>query len=150
MSGTFSLSKVMLGVASLTLSAGVWAGSTLDPVTDPLAEWTNWVGTTTTKVVSPVAGWGMEDGNKPDYMVRDKETHDVKFLDGVDKGHRVSHDGNMLYKHECMKGDKITNLHTNRSGIITGVKDHGTMDVMNKDGKVVRYQYVNFKIKPLK
>lgn len=149
MSGTFSLSKVMLGVASLTLSAGVWAGSTLDPVTDPLSDVANWLGSTTQAVIAPVAGWGMDDGNKPDYMVRDKDTHGVTFLDGVDKGHMVSDDGNMMYKHEWMKGDKITNLHTNRSGIIKGVKDHGTMDVMTPNGKTVRYQYVNFKIKPL-
>jgi hypothetical protein len=149
MSGTFSLSKVMLGVASLTLSAGVWAGSTLAPVTDPLTDVADWLGSTTQAVVAPVVGWGMDDGNKPDYMVNDRDTRQVKFLDGVDKGHMVSDDGNMLYKHECMKGDKITNLHTNRSGIIKGVKDHGTMDVTTPNGKTVRYQYVNFKIKPL-
>jgi hypothetical protein len=149
MSGTFNLSKVMLGVASLTLSAGVWAGSTLDPVTDPLTDTVNWLGSTTQAVVAPVAGWGMDDGNKPDYMVNDRDTRQVKFLDGVDKGKKVSDDGNMLYKHECMKGDKITNLNTKRSGIIKGVKDHGTMDVMMPSGKTVRYQYVNFKIKPL-
>lgn len=145
MSGTFTLSKIMLGVASVTLSAGVWAGSTWDPVTDTA----NWLGSTTQAVVAPVAGWGMEDGNEPDYMVRDKDTHQVEFLDRVEKGHMVSDDGNMLYKHEDRRGDKITNLHTNRSGIIKCVKDHGTMDVMTPDGKTVRYQYINYKIKPL-
>ena len=149
MSGMFNVSKVMLGVASLTLSASVCAGSLFEPVTDPFAELTEWFGTTTQAVVAPVAGWGMDDGNQPDYMVHDKETHQVKFLDGVDKGRVLSDDGNMLYKHECMKGDKITNLKTNRSGIIKGVKDHGTMDVMMPNGKTVRYQYVNFKVKPL-
>jgi len=146
MSGIFSLSKVMLGVASVTLSAGVWAGSTLDPVTDPL---TDWFDATAQAVVAPVAGWGMDDGNEPEYMVQDRDTRQVQFLDGVDKGRMVSDDGNMLYKHDCMKGDKITNLKTNRSGIIKGVKDHGTMDVTTPDGNTVRYQYVNFKVKPL-
>jgi|GEM_PF-1647773 len=145
-----SLSKVMMGVASLTLSAGVCAGSVLAPVTDPLEDVANWLGSTTQAVVSPVLGWGMDDGNKPDYMVHDKYTHQVKFLDGVDQGRMVSDDGNMQYKHECLKGDKITNLNTNRSGIIKGVKDHGTMDVMMPNGKMVRYQYVNYKISPLK
>lgn len=149
MSNMFNLSKVMMGIASLTLSAGVCAGSVLKPVMDPIEDVVNWFGATTQAVVSPVAGWGMDDGNKPDYMVHDKDTHHVEFLDGVDKGHMVFDDGTMMYKHKCRKGDKITNLHTNRSGIIKGVKDHGTMDVMMPNGKTVRYQYVNYKIKPL-
>ena len=123
--------------------------SAFDPVTDSFRDVTHWVGSTTQAVVSPVAGWGMDDGNKPDYMVRDRDTHQVTFLDGLDKGRVMSDDGNMQYKHECMKGDKITNLQTHKSGIIKGVKDHGTMDVMMPNGKTVRYQYVNFKIKPL-
>ena len=146
MSGMLSLSKVMLGVASLTLSAGVWAGSTLDPVTDPI---TDWFDATTQAVVSPVGGWGMDDGNQPDYRVKDRDTRHVKFLDGVDQGQMVSDEGSMQYKYDCMKGDKITNLKTNRSGIIKGVRDHGTVDVTTDNGKTVRYQYVNFKVKPL-
>ncbi len=149
MSGMLSLSKVMVGVASLTLSVGVCAGSVLKPVTDPLEDVANGFGATTHAVVSPVLGWGMDDGDKPDYMVHDKYTHQVKFLDGVDQGRMVSDDGSMQYKHECMKGDKITDLNTNRSGIIKGVKDHGTVDVMMPNGKTVRYQYVNYKVQHL-
>ena len=74
----------------------------------------------------------------------------IKYLDGVDKGHKVSDQGNVIYKKDCMKGDTITNLQTKRSGVIKGVKDQGTMDVVTPSGKTVRYQYVIFKVQPVK
>lgn len=126
MSKIFSLSSLAVGITSLAFSAGVWANM------DNMMLDTNW----------------MDDMYQPDYMVTDMDTHRVDYWDGVDKGHEVADDGAM-HRYDCVKGDKLTNLHTNKSGIITGVKKQGTMDVMTKSGKTVRYQYVIFKVKPL-
>ena len=151
MSGLMKLSKVMLGIASLTLSAGVWANSSLDRVTDPV---TDLFGTTAQTVTMPESDWKMEgwkmDGMmEPDYVVTDKSDHKVKYLDGIENGRVVSDEGNRIHSKDCLKGDKITNLKTQKSGIIKGVKDQGTMEVTMPNGKTVRYQYVTFKVKPL-
>jgi hypothetical protein len=132
--------KMMVGAASLMLSAGVWAGTsdTWDPLGDLTEATTDW----------DTPDWKMDRMYEPDYMVVDKVDHRVEYLDRVDNGHVVPNDG-QLKRMECMKGDTITDLHTKKSGIITGVKRHGTMDVMTHDGKNVRYQYVIFKVKPL-
>ncbi len=143
MSGTSILSKLMMGMATVALSTGVWAYGPTQVVTEPVGKTAQM-----TKDVVWDWGWGMDNPNDPDYIVTDKNTHMVKYLDGVDKGHKMSDHGNMMYGN-CMKGDTITNLHTKHSGIITGVKDKGTMDVM-KNGKTVRYQYVIYKVKPVK
>lgn len=140
----------MVGVASLTLSAGVWAGSSMNRVTDPVTDFFDGV---TETVTTSVSGWDTPDWKvdrmyEPDYMVVDHVDHRVEYLDGVDKGRMVSDEGNLRHRDDCMKGDRITNLHTNKSGIITGVKRQGTMDVMKASGENVRYQYVVFKVKP--
>ena len=124
MNKRITLSGLTLGVASFALSTAVWATS---------HDHLSWDGK-----------------HEADYMVTDSMDHTVKFLDGIDKGHHVSDEGAMHHKMDCMKGDKITNLHTNKSGIIKGVKHQGTVDVMTPDGKTVRYQYVTFKVKPVK
>ncbi|MCH9756236.1 MAG: hypothetical protein K0U37_03450 [Gammaproteobacteria bacterium] len=157
MNKTSILSKLMMGAASLTLSAGVWATSSTDMVTDPMNDlWGTTVNTTKT-----TADWSMDWGmdkmnlgmdrmNDPEYLVTDKDNQKVKFLDGVDKGRMVSDDGAMRNSMDCMKGDTITNLKTKKSGVIKGVKHQGTMDVVAPSGKTVRYQYVIFKVKPVK
>ncbi|MFZ4077306.1 MAG: hypothetical protein ACOYKA_04895 [Legionellaceae bacterium] len=139
-------SKVLVAMASLSLSLGLWASSPMNLVTDPV---TGVVETTTKIVTWPLMGWHMNSMHGPDYKVTDMHHGQVKFLDGIDKGHKVSDDGDMKYGHCYLKGDKITNLHTQKSGIIKGVKDQGTMDVMTPNGHTVRYQYVTFKVKPL-
>lgn len=88
------------------------------------------------------------DMKKPEYRVTDMKTHRVMFLEGIHHGHIVSHHRDMRYCH--FKGDKITHLTTHRSGIITGVKDQGTTEVMMPSGRYMQYQYVTFKIKPMR
>ena len=68
-------------------------------------------------------------------------------MDGLKTGRKVCSKGNMKIDHNMYKGDKITDLTTQRSGMITGIKHHGTMDVMGDNGKITRYQYVTFKVK---
>ncbi|MDF1646719.1 MAG: hypothetical protein P1U61_07070 [Legionellaceae bacterium] len=128
MNRSCNMSKLMIGIASLTLSSGIWATSLTDLTMDD---------------------WMMNKMNEAEYMVTDSSTDQVKYLDAVNKGHMVSDDGAMKHKFDCMKGDKITNVQTHKSGIIKGVKHQGTMDVVTPNGKTVRYQYVTFKVKPL-
>jgi hypothetical protein len=151
MNKQLKLSKLMVTVASLALSAGVWAGSSLDRVTDPFTDFADGVNDTWTTSTTDwnMPDWKMDGMYTPDYMVVDKVDHRVEYLDGVDKGRIVSDEGNIRH-HKCMKGDTITDLRTQRSGIITGVKSKGTMDVMKDSGHNVRYQYVIFKVKPVK
>ncbi len=149
-------SKIMVGITSLALSAGVFAGTSGDWMMDPVGDFIDG----TTEMMNTSAhdwdnhwdrhDWRMRDMYEPDYMVVDKDTHHVTYLDGVDKGTEVSSEGNLPYRDGCRKGDMITDLHTKRTGIITGVKRHGTMDVMKHNGKNVRYQYVIYKVKPVK
>ncbi len=146
MNKKFKLSKLMVGVASLTLSAGVFAGSSGGWDSDP---WTDWVDGTAQVVSAPFTGWTMDRMNHADYMLEDKMDHSIDYLDGVDPGYPVSSDGNLKYDIDCVRGDKLTNLHTKKSGIIKDIKRQGTMDVMTHDGKTVRYQYVTFTVKPL-
>ncbi len=143
MNSTSILSKLMMGMASLTLSAGVWASSSMNTMMEPVT-------TTTQMTADSVWNWGMDNPMDPEYLVTDKDNHKVKYLDGVDKGTKVSDQGNMMHKKDCMKGDTITNLKTKHSGVIKGVKDRGTMDVMTDSGKTVRYQYVIYKVTPVK
>ncbi len=79
------------------------------------------------------------------YMVTDKYNNTVTYLDGVDHGTRVSSSGNKMVDSSSVHGDKITNLKTGHTGVITGIKHQGTMDVMTPNG-VQRYQYVTFKV----
>lgn len=156
MNKTLNLSKVMLGLASLTLSASLWAGSPVTWVTEPVngvIVGTGQLLTGTTHVVTgPLVPMKrphmyMDTIERDKYLVTQKH-HKVMYLDGIKKGHMVSDWG---WKHDrtYLVGDTITNLDTHRSGVITGVKHRGTMDVMTDTGQVVRYQYVTFKVKPL-
>jgi hypothetical protein len=151
MNKKLKLSTLMAAVASLTLSAGVWAGSSLNRATDPFTDFVDGVNDTFTTTTSDwdAPDWRMERVYAPDYKVVDQVDHRVEYLDGVDKGRMASDEGNTRHL-DCMKGDKITDLRTDRSGIITGIKREGTMDVMKDSGHNVRYQYVIFKVKPVK
>lgn len=140
MNGLMHSSKIMIGVASLVLSTSIFAqasNNVLDPVTGL------WMATTST--VHDTLLPTMQHG--PEYMISNKHHHDVKWLDGVPHGQQACSKGNMKVDNHLYKGDKITDLTTHRSGTITGVKHHGTMDVMGTNGKVTRYQYITFKVK---
>ena len=143
MNSTSILSKLLLGMASLTLSTGMWAYSPVNTVTEPVTK-------TTQVATDSVWDWGMDNPMDPEYLVTDKDNNKIKYLDGVDKGQMVSDQGARHYNKDCMKGDTITNLQTKRSGVIKGVKDQGTMDVVAPSGKTVRYQYIIYKVKPVK
>ena len=130
-----SLSHIMLGLASLTLSSSIWALG----MNNWNEQWDNVWGTAT-----------MDNMYDPDYRVVDKTTHAVEYLDGVEQGKAVPDAGAMKHQYDGLVGDEITDLRTQRSGIITGVKEQGTMDVMTASGKTVRYQYVTFSVKPVK
>ncbi|MDX2346871.1 MAG: hypothetical protein QNK11_08390 [Legionella sp.] len=155
------LSQLMVGIASLTLSAGVLAGSSVNRVSDPFSDvadgateffnagWDTSMDTSMDLAEGGMGGWKTDHMYAPDYKVVDSVDHRVEYLDGVDKGYRVSNDG-ALKKLDCRKGDTITDLHSQRSGVITGVKRHGTMDVTTSNGNNVRYQYVVYKVKPVK
>jgi len=127
MNKIFSLSGVMMGLASLTLSTSVWA-TTMDDMDD----------------------WFTYNMPEPDYMLTDMADGTVDFMDGLGKGMEVSDEGAMHRNYDCYMGDKLTDLRTDRSGIIKGVHKEGTMDVMTPSGKTVRYQYVIFSVKPVK
>lgn len=145
MSKLINLSKLTLGIAALTLSTSLWAGSdtTWDPVDDSMED--------TTKVMSGFDDLGMHRVmSGPIYIVTDKDTGTMYEMDGIKCGKVVSEESNMVMGEEELIGDKITDTRTNRSGTITGIKEQGTMDVMRPNGKTVRYQYVTFKIKPAK
>lgn len=142
MNGLKQSSKMVIGAMSLVLSTSLFAqtsSNVLDPVTGLL--------TATTSTVHDSLLPGMKHG--PEYVISNRHNHDVKWLDGVGHGQKACSKGNMVVNHHLYKGDKITDLTTNRSGTITGVKHHGTMDVMGANGKVTRYQYITFKVKPL-
>lgn len=141
---TSILSKLMIGMASVALSTSVFAAELTKTVTEPVGD--------TLQMTKGVwdASWEMNGPHDPEYMVTDKDSQMVKYLDGLDKGNKVSDQGGMLKGKDCLMGDTITNLHTKRSGVITGVKDSGTMDVMAPSGKTVRYEYIIYKVKPMK
>ena len=141
MKGSLHPSKMVMGIASLVLSTGIFAQATTGNVFDPVTGFL--VGTT--NAVNETLLPTMKHG--PDYLISDKYNGDVKFMDGVKKGQTACSKGNAWVDPHWYKGDKITDLTTQRSGTITGVKHQGTMDVMGDNGKVTRYQYVTFKVK---
>jgi hypothetical protein len=127
--------KTCLLVSSLGLNSPLFA---TDVVTESLED--------TGKVVHGVLfGWG-EPWN-PDYLVEDMKTDAWTYLDGVPMGTKVDDPSYIHKDYSNYYGDKITDLHTKKSGIITGVKDQGTMDSVTSHGNTVRYEYVIFKIK---
>ncbi|MDF1756837.1 MAG: hypothetical protein P1U74_00825 [Legionellaceae bacterium] len=145
-----SFSKIALGLAAMTLSTGIWA-SVGNAFWKPVNATVDNTVETTDEIISNFDVLGVRHAmSGPDYLVTDMESGVVRELDGVDKGRVVSHHGGMTMDEEEMMGDKITNTRTNRSGIITGISDQGTMEVQRPNGKVLRYQYVTFKVKPAK
>ena len=84
---------------------------------------------------------------KPDYLLEERTTGDRTYLDGVDSGVKIDDPSFMNKDYSMYNGDKLTDLRTHESGIITGVHDQGTMDVLKSNGKMTRYEYVVFKVK---
>lgn len=112
----------------------------------------NWVSEgwdNTGKVVhTALFGWGHPA--QSDYLLEDTTTGTTTGLDGLDNGMKI-HDNSYINKnYSYFYGDQLTNRQTGKSGIITTVKDQGTMDVMSPNGNWVRYEYVVFKVKPVK
>ena len=126
-----------LSFFSLGLSGPVIAK---DLVTDTLYD-------TGQVVHTALFGWG--DWH-PDYLLEDMSTGATMRLDGLDEGVKVDDPYYITKNYRPFYGDKLTNLNTGKSGIIKGVKDQGTMDVMSPRGNWVRYEYVVFKVKPVK
>ena len=151
MSKLLKIPQLVCAVAALGLGTASFAGSS-DTWTDSVGDW---VDSTTELVTTPttdweVVGWPMMPVNEPEYMLTDKSNHRVDYMFGVDDGMEMSDEGNLPYKVDCVKGDTLTNLKTHKSGVITGIKRQGTMDVMKDSGKTVRYQYVTFTVNPTK
>ena len=132
---------MMTAVGALVLSTGAFAHKSLDNGYDPVTGFFVGTGHVMNDTLFPKMNHGTE------YLVSDAYHDDVKYMDGIKGGHVVQSTGNMMVDPALYKGDKITNLTTNRSGTITGIKHQGTMDVMGTNGKTVRYQYVTFKVK---
>ncbi len=145
MSKLINLSKLTLGIAALSFSTSLWAASyTLwDPVNDTIDG--------SVEIVSGLSDLGMHHAmSGPTYIVTDKDTGTMYEMDGIKCGKVVSDESSMVMDEDELIGDQITDMRTNRSGTITGIKEQGTMEVMHANGKTVRYQYVTFKIHPEK
>lgn len=127
-----------LSVLGLALSSPVRAENL---VSDTLED--------TGKVVhTALFGWG--EPWHPDYLLEDMTTGSTTRLDGLDKGMKLDDSYYITKDYSHFHGDKLTNPNSGKSGIITGVKDQGTMDVMSRHGNWVRYEYVVFKVKHVK
>lgn len=147
MSRLYNFSKVTLGIAALSLSTSLWAGSAANMVWDPI----NGSMESATKVINNFDSLGIRHAmSGPTYIVTDKWNGAMYELDGIKCGRVVSDKRHKVMNEDALKGDRITDMRTNRSGIITGIKDQGTMEVTHSNGKTVRYQYVTFKINPEK
>ena len=143
MNKLINLSKIALGIVALSLSTSLWAMNTWHPVSDTLQG--------TADVIDDFDTLGMRHAmSGPEYIVTDDVTGAMYEMDGIGCGHVTSSQGNMIMDENAFTGDRITDVRTNRSGVITGIRDQGTMDVTRANGKTVRYQYVTFKIKPEK
>lgn len=145
MSKLINLSKLTLGIAALSLSASLWAGSSTmwDPINDTMQG--------SAEVMEGFDNLGLHHAmSGPVYIVTDKATGTMYEMDGIKCGKVVSDESNMVMDEEELMGDRITDMRTNRSGTITGIKEQGTMEVTHANGKTVRYQYVTFKIHPEK
>ncbi len=141
MSKLINFSKVTLGIAALSLSTSLWAGSMWDPVNDTMRD--------STEIMNNFDSLGMRHAmSGPVYIVTDKVTGAMYEMDGIKCGKVVSNKNARVMDEDALMGDRITDMRTNRSGIITGIKDQGTMEVTHDNGKTVQYQYVTFKIRP--
>lgn len=150
MKGTINVSKIMLSMASLTLCSSVFASAPGNLETDPI---TGFFQSTANAITMPIVGfknsWDMKGMKTPEYLVTNTHQGKSMYLDGLNKGHEVTNQGYVNYDYNDLNGNKITDLHTQKSGIIKGVKHQGTMDVMTANGHTVRYNYVVFKVKHL-
>lgn len=150
MKGTINVSKIMLSMASLTLCSSVFASASGNLETDPI---TGFFQSTANAITMPIVGlknsWDMKGMKTPEYLVTNTHQGKSMYLDGLNKGHEVTNQGYVNYDYNDLNGNKITDLHTQKSGIIKGVKHQGTMDVMKANGHTVRYNYVVFKVKHL-
>jgi hypothetical protein len=144
MNKKLALSQVMLGVASVTLSSAIFACASMNTVFDPITG----VVVGTKNIVDKTLFYKGTKGEH-DYLVTDVHHNNSRVLDGINGGRVVYDKGDMMMPVHHFTGDKITNLTTKKSGIITGIKHQGTMDVTTANGKNVRYQYVTFKVKPM-
>ena len=124
------------------LSTSIYAA---DIVSDTVSGTENLVGEIVT-----VGHWHRMHHNRwTDYLLTDKDTGSHTLLDSIPDGVTVPTDS-LRYNYDDTIGDTLTKLKCNRSGVITGVKEQGTMDVIGRSGKATRYQYVVFKVKPVK
>ena len=127
------------------LSTSIYAA---DIVSDTVSGTENLVGEIVT-----VGHWHrmhhMHHNRWTDYLLTDKDTGSHTLLDSVPDGVTVPTDS-LRYNYDDTIGDTLTKLKCDRSGVITGVKEQGTMDVIGRSGKATRYQYVVFKVKPVK
>lgn len=146
MSKVLSLSKIAAGVAALTLSSSIWA-STANMMWDPVNATMRGTG----EVIENFDTLGVRHAmSGPVYIITDKMTGTMREMDGIKCGKVISDTGHMVVDEESVVGDTITDMRTHRSGVITGIKSQGTMEVTHKNGKTVQYQYVTFKIHPEK
>lgn len=145
MSKLLTCSKAALGIITLSLSTTLWAGSYGNVMWDPINDTMQTSADTINNFDTLGIGHAMSG---PVYIVTDKVTGAMYEMDGIKCGRVVSDQGHMVMDERQLKGDRITDMRTNRSGIITGIKDQGTMEVTHANGKTVRYQYVTFKIRP--
>ena len=84
----------------------------------------------------------------PDYLVTDSKEECCKsYLDGIPQGTKFDDSSYIKKDFSVFYGDKLTDLHTKKTGTITGVHDEGTMDVVTPKGNYMRYEYVTFKVK---
>lgn len=144
MNKLFNLSKITLGIAALSLSTSLWAGTTESSMWDPVNDTMRG----SEKMIRNLDVLGAHHAmSGPVYIVTDKYTGNMYEMDGIKCGKVVSHEGGMVMDESELMGDRITDMRTNHSGVITGIKDQGTMEVTHDNGKTVRYQYVTFKIK---
>lgn len=147
MSKSRKLAILAAGIVSLSLSSVIWADSTSNMMWDPINDTLK----SSAKIVEGLDNLGMHHQmSSPVYIITDKESGNNYEMDGVKCGKIVSHESGMVINEEELIGDKITDVRTNNSGVITGIKEQGTMDVTHANGKTVRYQYVTFKIHPEK
>jgi hypothetical protein len=126
----------LLALIGFGLSTNIFAA---DMISDTVTGTENAVGDVVT-----LGHW--HHNNWADYLLTDKDTGEHTLLDGVSDGVSAPTDS-LRYNYSDTIGDTLTDLRTNRTGVITGVKEQGTMDVMGHHGKVTRYQYVIFKVK---
>ena len=139
---TWLLALMGFGLSTSIYAADIVTNTVTNTVTDTVTGTENLVGEVLT-----VGHWHhMHHNHWTDYLLTDKDTGSHTLLDSIPDGVTVPTDS-LRYNYDDTIGDTLTKLKCDRSGVITGVKEQGTMDVMGHAGKVTRYQYVVFKVK---